>query len=323
MTGFLAGAELAAAIRDVLSGADVRCAVAYWGNGIEKAFPPSDGPPAVRIICDVTRGGTSPKALVTMGAPRNKDLRHVPDLHAKVYISDRGAVVGSANASDNGIGFGAAPGLIEAGVLLRPDAQSFAEAAAWFETLWDRSRKVGKKALDMAKARFRPGGMPGDRPVRPGSLLDRIAADPDRFTEICIVLAHNGSTPKQRERARSAMIASHPDEQDAITRMPGNGMFIGWDAHDLARWRRPFIELWMPKDRLYCYERRASHFHDRTGTVMSRKNQGAVRSVVEGDLPDWADVERTDRDVVRRLLDKHCDVLFTPRELAAAIEGLE
>jgi hypothetical protein len=261
-----------------------------------------------------------------MGAPRNKDLRHVPDLHAKVYISDRGAVVGSANASDNGIGFGfgAAPGLIEAGVLLRPDAQSFAEAAAWFETLWDRSRKVGKKALDMAKARFRPGGgMPGDRPVRPGSLLDRIAADPDRFTEICIVLAHNGSTPKQRERARSAMIASHPDERDAITRMPGNGMFIGWDAHDLARWRRPFIELWMPKDRLYCYERRASHFHDRTGTVMSRKSRGSVRSVVEGDLPDWADVERTDRDVVRRLLDKHGDVLFTPRELTAAIEGLE
>ena len=135
MAGFLTGAELAEAIRDVLSGADVRCAVAYWGGGIEKAFPTSDGPPAARIICDVTRGGTSPKALVTMGAPRNKDLRHVPDLHAKVYISDLGAVVGSANASDNGIGFNAAPGLIEAGVLLRPDEESFAEAAEWFETL--------------------------------------------------------------------------------------------------------------------------------------------------------------------------------------------
>lgn len=323
MTGFLAGAELAEAIRDVLSGADVRCAVAYWGGGIEMAFPPSDGPPAARIICDVTRGGTSPKALVTMGAPKNKDLRHVPDLHAKVYISDRGAVVGSANASDNGIGFGAAPGLIEAGVLLRPDQESFAEAAEWFGTLWDRSGKVGKKALDMAKARFRPRGMPGNRPVRPGSLLDRIAADPDRFAEICIVLAHNGSKPKQRQRARSAMVAAHPDERDEIARMPGNGMFIGWDPHDLARWRRPFIELWMPKDRLYCYERRASHFHDRTGTVMSRKKRGSVRSVVDGDLPDLADVERADRDVVRRLLDKHGDVLFTPRELATAIDSLD
>ena len=81
----------------------------------------------------MTRGGTSPKALVALGATKNKQLRHVPDLHAKVYISDRGVVVGSANASSNGIGFDADPGLIEAGMLLRPDDAGFAEAAAWFE----------------------------------------------------------------------------------------------------------------------------------------------------------------------------------------------
>lgn len=161
MKGFLTGAELAEAIRDVLAGAEVRCAVAYWGSGMKQAFPPSDGPPAARLICDVTRGGTSPKALLEMGATRNEDLRHVPDLHAKVYISDRGAIVGSANASHNGIGFGAAPGLLEAGVLLGPDEGAFAEAAEWFETLWGRSRKVGRKALQLAKERFRPSGMPG------------------------------------------------------------------------------------------------------------------------------------------------------------------
>ena len=39
MTTFLTGRELASAIEQVLSGVDVRCAVAYWGYGIDKAFP--------------------------------------------------------------------------------------------------------------------------------------------------------------------------------------------------------------------------------------------------------------------------------------------
>ena len=92
--------------------------------------------------------------------------------------------------------------------------------------------------------------MPGGRPVRPGSLLDRIAADPDRFSEISIVLAHTDATPKQRARARSAMIAAHPDEDKAIRRLPDDGMFIGWDVSDLARWRRSFVEFWMLDERL-------------------------------------------------------------------------
>ncbi len=38
MTRFLMGDDLAAVIKDVLSGADVRCAVAYWGSGITSVF---------------------------------------------------------------------------------------------------------------------------------------------------------------------------------------------------------------------------------------------------------------------------------------------
>lgn len=322
MTSFLTGVDLAAAIKDILSGAEVRCAVAYWGNGIDKAFPTSKGPLDTRIICDVTRGGTSPKALVDLGATKNKKLRHVPDLHAKVYISDRGAVVGSANASSNGIGFDAAPGLLEAGVLLDPADDGFDEASAWFEVLWKRSRKVGKEALALATKRFRPSGLQGSRPIRVGSLLDQIAADPDRFSEISIVLTHSEAKPKQRARARSAIIAAHPDEEEAITRMPDHGMFIGWDRRDLARWRRSFVEFWMPDDRLHCYGRMASYYHDATGTVMSRKYWPAVQSIVKGGLPDPKAISKVDQQLVRRLLDEYDDVLFTPRELAAAIDRL-
>ncbi|MEG3086297.1 phospholipase D family protein [Sphingomonas sp. PB4P5] len=323
MIKFLTGGDLATAIKEVLSGADVRCAVAYWGAGIDQAFPPSEGPPAARIICDVTRGGTSPKALVDLGATKNKLLRHVPDLHAKVYISDRGAVVGSANASSNGIGFDTGPGLIEAGMLLAPADTGFAEAGAWFALLWKRSKKVDKEALALARKRFRPSGVPGGRPIRVGSLLDQIAADPDRFSEISIVLAQTDAKPKQRARARSAMVAAHPDEEREITCLPDDGMFIGWDRSDLARWRRSCIEFWMPDNRLYCYGRTALYYHDATGTVMTRKYWPAVRSVVEGDLPDPKAICKADQHLVRRLLDKYDDVLFTARELAVAIDCLD
>lgn len=100
---FIAGSDLADAIRDVLGGNNVRCAVAFWGTGAEALLDQATGDQP-RIICDVTLGGTSPNALRALGAPENDRLRYVPSLHAKVYISDRGAIVGSANASQNGVG---------------------------------------------------------------------------------------------------------------------------------------------------------------------------------------------------------------------------
>ena len=78
----------------------------------------------------------------------------------------------------------------------------------------------------------------------------------------------------------------------------------------------------MEGDRLFCHGRRASFFHDASGTVMSRRYWPAVRSVVEGDLPDPAEVAKVDAQRVRQLLDEHDDKLFTARELAVALDAL-
>ena len=110
MALFLTDRDLATVIKNVLGGSDVRCAVAFWGRGIEALFPQTTVNQP-RIICDVVLGGTSPDVLRALGAPRNDFLRHIPRLHAKVYISDRGAIVGSANASQNGIGLDGPPTL--------------------------------------------------------------------------------------------------------------------------------------------------------------------------------------------------------------------
>ena len=67
-SAFLAGAHLSAAIKDILCGREIRCAVAFWGKGSSSIFTPKALKDA-KIICDVALGGTNPKALVDLGAP--------------------------------------------------------------------------------------------------------------------------------------------------------------------------------------------------------------------------------------------------------------
>jgi hypothetical protein len=319
---FAEGAALSSAIKDIAAGNDVRCAVAFWGGGSDGLFS-ADRALKHRIVCDVTLGGTSADALRQFGAPNNKLLRHVPSLHAKVYLSDRGAVVGSANASQNGIGFEAAPGLIEAGIVLGPDCSAYADAAAWFEAIWSPAERVDDAALAIAAARFRPNRSFGKDTAQPGSLLSMVANDPARFDGISFVLVNIQSTPDEREQSRAAVAAIHQDHSEEINGLPGSGMFIGWSRRDLNRWSRTFVELWMPKGTLSAYGRLTSFFDEATGTVMSsRANWQAVREIVGSDLPKPAEIRVADQDCARRLLAKHGSKFFRATELAAAIKEL-
>lgn len=98
-------------------------------------------------------------------------------------------------------------------------------------------------------------------------------------------------------------------------------MFIGWEKRDLNRWRRTFIDLWMPGKDLYVYGRKVAYFHDAKGVVMSRAYWPSIRKVVGGDLPNAAQIAKTDGPMVRQLL-QHGDMLYSANELAAEIERL-
>ncbi len=99
-------------------------------------------------------------------------------------------------------------------------------------------------------------------------------------------------------------------------------MFIGWKKRDLNRWRRTFIELWMPGNRLYVYGRKVAYFHDAEGAVMSRAYWPAIGQVVGGELPSPAEIAASDGQMVLQLLDKHGDRLFSAPELAMEIQDL-
>lgn len=320
---FLTGSELSAAICHVLGGSHPRCAVAFWGKGSTNLVDRASGGRNLRIVCDISMGGCHPDALRSLGAPDEADVRYHDGLHAKVYLSCRGVVVGSANASDNGIGFGyEGAALVEAGTFHVPASDAWTKASNWFDALHSDARQIDEAALERADRLFRPRRNPG-APVssRPGSLLDIIVAEPDRFAGIGFVLASTSSTEKERADARKSAVKAGIDRK-LVKETSDNDMFVGWGRKDVLRWPTTFIELWMPKSRLYLYARTTLAMHAAKGNVFTRKSKRAVGGMLPGGLPDFREAERQDAAIVARLLTGEGQVFRTAAEFAAAIDAV-
>jgi hypothetical protein len=135
---FLHGDELTKKIRSILKEPNLMCAVAYWGAESQGWLEPEDPHAAVkkRIICDALSGGSNPNIIRDLRGRSDVEIRHCEALHAKVYIGSGECVVGSSNASTNGVGAegGQTSGLIEAGYLASPTP----EIKDWFEALWSK-----------------------------------------------------------------------------------------------------------------------------------------------------------------------------------------
>lgn len=335
---FLASAQLSAAIKEILCGREIRCAVAFWGKGSSSIFTPSALKDA-KIICDVSLGGTNPKALVDLGAPDRNTLRHVEALHAKVYLSDRGMMIGSANASGGGIGFGKTAGLIEAGIWHAPTSAAFAAASDWFAKLWRRARMVDEDALALARRRFRPPPI-GPRPrcnPKSNSVLDAVAVDPERFRGVGFVLTSGSTTAKQRDAAADATIIadqqgptpllSTADQRKIRVRNPGN-VFSEWSPAEIDAWPRRFICAHRGADRTIRY-----FFYERTYTTIVDDYRGMVLATRPGTMRRELGFDRgaealaaADEDRLRKLYkyaarDSH-RLFETPEKLIAELDAL-
>jgi hypothetical protein len=119
-----------------LMGKDKRFAVAFWGNGALTSLG-LDGRGAIgaKIICNLESGATNPdvvKQLIQSGAV----VRSNPKLHAKVYASSSTIILGSSNASANGLvveGKNELTGWIEANIMT-DDPTLVGKVGKWFNT---------------------------------------------------------------------------------------------------------------------------------------------------------------------------------------------
>jgi len=150
----LRGEELAAELELLFQGGgELRLAVAFWGKGAANYLGLVKGNKG-RIICNLGMGGTNPDEIRVL-MDHDFTVRQCDKLHSKVYIGDGGVIIGSSNASANGLSFDGTEeceGWTETNVLLKsPCAHS--KLTAWFDEFWNSEHvyKIDGDCLEKAR----------------------------------------------------------------------------------------------------------------------------------------------------------------------------
>ena len=132
-------------------------AVAYWGNGaVEQTGIAQRGKGSTRVLCDLFSGACNPDEIATL-LGTGTEVRTLRGMHAKVWASGSHVIVGSANASMNGLGFEADSSStpnVEAAVQFRDPAVA-GEVRGWFERVWDLAMPVNDEVLTDARQLWR------------------------------------------------------------------------------------------------------------------------------------------------------------------------
>jgi hypothetical protein len=341
MSKFLTDKEIGAAIIDLVKDSkNVRCAVAFWGDGAKKKLFPEVVPSDAQIVCDLVMGGSNPAELKALGAPK-REIRHLPNLHAKVYISDKGLITGSANASNNGIGFGEAAGLIEAGTFHEPNSEAYKAAVRWFSTIWEDGSPVDKATLEKAEkawaSRKSRRGVPflKARPKdNPASLFDAVLRDPERFRGVGFVFTTEDSVTKEDLNRAEADVLEDKSlstkEKKELKKCNEKDTFMGWTPIDISAWPSRFICAHREPKKPFSY-----YFYEvvqktekSTGVVFSKRSD-ALQKDLGFECPvkemNKADLERGKLIFDHIKNDKKCDghKLFDNGEaLARALDEL-
>lgn len=128
----------------------VDMAVAFWGAGAESLVQALGKP--VRIVCNLTSGGTNPSVVENI-LKAGIQVRHLSDLHAKVMVGQKTAILGSANCSANGLNLEGeeVEGWQEAGYVVTSKPE-IAQIQDWFVERWNRAETVTPELLERARA---------------------------------------------------------------------------------------------------------------------------------------------------------------------------
>lgn len=176
---FLTEREVGAAIKKLVRDqSDVRIAVAFWGAGAADLIGIERTAAKPRILCNLDSGVCNPDEILALS--KMSKVRTHAQLHAKVYWTPVGVIVGSSNASSNGLwGEGKERrGWREANMLIR-DPPTVAEIGAWFEAQWDEGRTVTDSMVEAARQLWIAGRerAPRGKPLK-ASLIEAYNADP-------------------------------------------------------------------------------------------------------------------------------------------------
>ena len=128
---------------------ELLAAVAFWGRGAGQQTGITERAQPTRILCDLLSGACNPAEIRCL-QENDVEVKYRPHLHAKVWMNGNEVVVGSANASMNGLGFEKAGSNIEAAVYLC-DKEVAGRVKKWFLREWGLAECVDDALLQAAE----------------------------------------------------------------------------------------------------------------------------------------------------------------------------
>lgn len=190
-----------------------RIAVAFWGMGAVEKLGLSRSND-VQIVCNLDHIGCNPNAvqkLLEIGV----QVRTHPRLHGKVYTTERVCIVGSSNASTNGLTVEGdeVAGWKEANIL-SDDPGLVRDAIAFFDEMWDDIEARPVTALEIKAARIRRDAVPPGTLDPPDSrtLIAACRERPEVFKNVVVIAYDQGlSTLAKKELAAFKKQAEAPE----------------------------------------------------------------------------------------------------------------
>lgn len=178
--------EFRKALRRAKSG-DI--AVPFWGVGAVKLLGLDKGY-RLRVVCNLDHPGCNPFVIEALRKMKVKVRSH-GRLHAKLYTTEELAIVGSSNASSNGLTVEGkdAQGWIELNVSSR-DAEFVTGVRDEFQTLWDSEETIPVRAADIKRAKAQRNRLPSFNSLFSDnvSLFEAVRKAPDAFADVYVAI---------------------------------------------------------------------------------------------------------------------------------------
>lgn len=169
------------AIRTALSRAPACIAVPFWGcDSVEKLGLDKPKHASTKILCNLSAGGCNPDVIRQL-LEKKRQVRALASLHAKVYLGAEAVVVGSANASRDGLGLLEGSGWNEACVLV-DDPDAVEQLRDWFDSLWESAADLSDPTIAQILLEQAERAPPALR-VDPLDLLNALRTSTEPFNE--------------------------------------------------------------------------------------------------------------------------------------------
>lgn len=171
---------------------ELEIAVAFWGAGAVEELGLAKRKKPFRVLLDLSAGASNPAEIRKLLKIKKASVLHLERLHAKAWITDHEVLIGSANASANGLGIEGAESIKwnELG-LLTDDTGVVKDAKKWFDAKWRQGAEITDEVLDEVKKRWQVRQFSSPGPLKPrGGILAAALKSPESFegTRIWVVV---------------------------------------------------------------------------------------------------------------------------------------